>query len=363
MRDTGPVFIRKPADSPGIFKSDHPMKIFYNHPMKKFLKASLKLFGSVLFLAALWLLVGVLWPLAAPQAKQAPGRLLIKGATLVDVRSGELRPHQDILVESGEIIAVGNDLEPGDARLLQAQGQYVIPGMFDMHVHSIKLSPNLIHPLFVAAGVTAVRDMGGCIGIEDAWVACADEKRQWDRAVRESRMIGPRYDQVTSLAINGGQEIPGGEDRELGAPSPDAHARSTSSNPILAFRVTAISPWLKPPAPTDCIWPVTSHCRSVVWKPSLPDNAASNMRFFLFGSVTRKWTCCVRPATLGRRTQMKPGQPCWPSTMKACALRFGRRWLMRKPRSCQPTQPANLTHLRLMMPIAATQGSLTFPLP
>jgi imidazolonepropionase-like amidohydrolase len=221
MRDTGPVFIRKPADSPGIFKSDHPMKIFYNHPMKKFLKASLKLFGSVLFLAALWLLVGVLWPLAAPQAKQAPGRLLIKGATLVDVRSGELRPHQDILVESGEIIAVGNDLEPGDARLLQAQGQYVIPGMFDMHVHSIKLSPNLIHPLFVAAGVTAVRDMGGCIGIEDAWVACADEKRQWDRAVRESRMIGPRYDQVTSLAINGGQEIPGGEDRELGAPSPD----------------------------------------------------------------------------------------------------------------------------------------------
>jgi hypothetical protein len=92
--------------------------------------------------------------------------------------------------------------------------------MFDMHVHSIKLSPILTHPMFVAAGVTAVRDMGGCIGIEDAWVACADEKKQWDRAVRESRLVGPRFDQVTSLAINGGREIPGSVDRELGAASP-----------------------------------------------------------------------------------------------------------------------------------------------
>ena len=193
---------------------------YLNYPMKKFLKVSLKLFGSVLLVAALWLLAGVLWPLATPQARQAPDRLLIKDTTLVDVRAGVLRPNQDILVENGEIIAVGDELKPGDARLLQARGQFVIPGMFDMHVHSFKLSPILTHPLFVAAGVTAVRDMGGCIGIEDTWVACADEKRQWDRAVRESRMIGPRFDQVTSLAINGGQEVPGGEDRELGAASP-----------------------------------------------------------------------------------------------------------------------------------------------
>ena len=88
-----------------------------------------------------------------------------------------------------------------------------------MHVHSIKMAPSLTHPLFVAAGVTAVRDMGGCIGIEDAWIACAEEKRVWNSAVNKGTMVGPRYDRITGLAINGGSEIPSALDRSLGAPT------------------------------------------------------------------------------------------------------------------------------------------------
>jgi len=115
------------------------------------------------------------------------------------------------------IIAMGESLQRGSATVLDAEGRYAIPGLFDMHVHSLKMSPALTHPLFVAAGVTAVRDMGGCIGEDDPWVACVRDKREWNRAVRAGEMVGPRYDQVTSLAIDGGAEIPGHLDRNLGA--------------------------------------------------------------------------------------------------------------------------------------------------
>ena len=67
--------------------------------------------------------------------------------------------------------------------------------------------------------------MGGCIGLEDAWVACAEDKRRWNERVRDGQMVGPRYDQVTSLAINGGSEIPDGVDRDLGGASADGARR------------------------------------------------------------------------------------------------------------------------------------------
>jgi imidazolonepropionase-like amidohydrolase len=188
--------------------------------VKKFLKTTTKLLAGILLLAACWFVAGVFWPLSVPEAEPAPGRLLITDTTVVDVRHGVLKPGQDILIEDGEIITVGENLDAGVAEIVSGRDRFVIPGLFDMHMHSIKLSPVLTHPLFVAAGVTSVRDMGGCIGIEDAWVACAEEKRAWNREVSENRMVGPRFDEVTSLAINGGQEIPASLDLELGAASP-----------------------------------------------------------------------------------------------------------------------------------------------
>ena len=146
-------------------------------------------------------------------------------ASVVDVESGIVRNNYSILVEDDEIIAVGAELTAEDAHVLDAAGRYAIPGMFDMHVHSIKMAPSLTHPLFVANGVTAVRDMGGCIGIEDAWVACVEEKRSWDEAVREGALVGPRYDHVTSLQIDGGAEIPDKIDRSLGAATARGRSR------------------------------------------------------------------------------------------------------------------------------------------
>jgi imidazolonepropionase-like amidohydrolase len=185
----------------------------------KVLKYLVRLIAGISILLALLLAIGVWWPLAVPQAHEQIPKLLIRNISVVDVETGRLMRNQDILIESGEILAMGPDLSSPGAEIVAGDGLYAIPGLFDMHVHSTKMAPLLTHPLFVAAGVTAVRDMGGCLGADDGFVACAGEKRAWSRAVAAGEMAGPRYDQVTSLAINGGREIPAGMDVALGAGS------------------------------------------------------------------------------------------------------------------------------------------------
>jgi len=179
---------------------------------------------------AAYILVGVLWPLSLARPNLQAPQLLITGATIIDVETGEMKVGHYILIEKGVITATGPDVTldalAQDATIVDGSGQYVIPGMFDMHTHGFKMSPTLTHPLYVASGVTAVRDMGGCLDRDDSWTACAADKRGWDSAVAGGSMVGPRYDHITSLAMNGGQAIPGGFDANLGGATPEgARAR------------------------------------------------------------------------------------------------------------------------------------------
>lgn len=185
--------------------------------MKRLLKILGAIAAVLLALPVLWFAIGLWWPLPVSEPNQRPAVLLIADLAVVDVESGEIRRGQDILIKGGRIVAMGPDLDANGAVRIAADGRYAIPGLFDMHVHSTKMAPVLTHPLFVAAGVTAVRDMGGCIGIDDGFVACIDEKREWHRAVAAGEMVGPRFDHVASLAIDGGREIPAGVDTALGA--------------------------------------------------------------------------------------------------------------------------------------------------
>ena len=184
---------------------------------KTLLKRALILVVVLLVLLGIVMGVGVQYPIELPRPPAAVGGLIIRNVRIVDVVAGGVRAESEILVEEGRIAALGDNLAAPDARILDAAGKFAIPGLFDMHVHSLRLSPELTHPLYVAAGVTAVRDMGGCLGAYDSWVACAADKRRWDREVSAGRMVGPRFDQVTSLAIDGGAEIPAGWNPALGA--------------------------------------------------------------------------------------------------------------------------------------------------
>jgi hypothetical protein len=89
--------------------------------------------------------------------------LAIKGATLVDVRTGRQIGNSAILVEKDRIKEVGDASSlkiPTDARVIDARGKWVIPGLIDMHVHgSARIDVPIA--LYVANGITVIRDMGG----------------------------------------------------------------------------------------------------------------------------------------------------------------------------------------------------------
>jgi len=95
--------------------------------------------------------------------------LVLRGGRLVDVRGGEIVPDMAIVVEDGRIVAVGRTdaitLPPG-AQVEDVSNAWLIPGLVDMHVHltSHSLHPRLL-PLYLAQGVTAVRDVGGYLTV------------------------------------------------------------------------------------------------------------------------------------------------------------------------------------------------------
>lgn len=185
--------------------------------MKKYLVSTLKIIGGLFGLTLIFFIAGVLWPLNIAPVNKRPAATLIKNVSIIDVVSGELLAPQDILIKHGNIAQIGTNLFSKNAVSFDGLGTYVIPGMIDMHAHSIKLSPHIMHPMMIAAGVTAVRDMNGCIGEQDAWVACASEKRAWHEAVTKGTLVAPHYDKITGLAVNGGSEVPSAADIAFGA--------------------------------------------------------------------------------------------------------------------------------------------------
>jgi imidazolonepropionase-like amidohydrolase len=63
---------------------------------------------------------------------------------------------------------------PGNTILIDGHGKFLIPGLWDMHVHStfgdwFPGGREVILPLFIANGVTGVRDMGGDLPVLFAW--------------------------------------------------------------------------------------------------------------------------------------------------------------------------------------------------
>ncbi|MGE8047112.1 amidohydrolase family protein [Pseudomonas monteilii] len=85
-------------------------------------------------IAALLLMLSSCWEVAT--ATEPSGKLLIRGGYVMtmDPSVGDLEG-SDVLVEDGRIVDVGRDLQPGNARIVDARGQIVLPGFVDAHSH------------------------------------------------------------------------------------------------------------------------------------------------------------------------------------------------------------------------------------
>jgi imidazolonepropionase-like amidohydrolase len=92
---------------------------------------------------------------------------------------------------------------------------FLMPALWDMHTHVLAISPLLDLPLYIAYGVTNVRDMQGCPTPGDPFIACAGDKRRWTEEAQQGLRVGPRIIASTSFMANG----PGMLDRLSGVPT------------------------------------------------------------------------------------------------------------------------------------------------
>ena len=115
--------------------------------------------------------------------------LTITNATVVDVSTGALHRGTTIVVDGNRISSVEPSSKTAEAHghVVDAKGMYVIPGLWDMHTHAYfgwprDFGDNYVLPLFIANGITGIRDMGSDL---DAVLAARAE-------VAKHALVGPR---------------------------------------------------------------------------------------------------------------------------------------------------------------------------
>lgn len=116
--------------------------------------------------------------------------LAITHATVIDTINGRAEPDMTVLVVGARITAVEKSVStriPQKAKTVDASGKFLIPGLWDMHVHTffgdwVPGGKEITLPLFVANGITGVRDMGSDL---DAILQAREE-------IRTHALLGPR---------------------------------------------------------------------------------------------------------------------------------------------------------------------------
>src|SRR6266567_7412806 len=132
----------------------------------------------------------LLTPVSSAQKKPATSPIVIAHATVINPGTSSVQANRTVVITGDHITSVFDAAKfqsPKNARVIDATGQYLIPGLWDMHVHSafgdwFPGGRDIILPLFIANGVTGVRDMGG-----DAPVLF-----EWRKEITDGKIVGPR---------------------------------------------------------------------------------------------------------------------------------------------------------------------------
>ncbi len=123
--------------------------------------------------------------------------IAITHVTVIDVERGTRLPDRTVVVRDGRIESLtGSGVIPRGSTVVDGRGKFLMPGLWDMHVHVDVggIATNLFFPLFVANGITGIREMGSdCLGRP----ACEhgmtiDTVRTWRSAIDAGTLVGPR---------------------------------------------------------------------------------------------------------------------------------------------------------------------------
>jgi hypothetical protein len=123
----------------------------------------------------------------APTTPGAPpgGSLAVTDVAVIDVATGTVKPHLNVLISGNRITAVGPARRvrvPRGATAVNGSGKYLMPGMWDLHAHAVMFGPASLN-LYLAHGVTGIRDMGA-ERFRDA--------KAWRDSIAAGSLRGPR---------------------------------------------------------------------------------------------------------------------------------------------------------------------------
>jgi imidazolonepropionase-like amidohydrolase len=116
--------------------------------------------------------------------------VVINNVSVVDIRSGAILADQTVILDGNRIASVGPSKSakyPRNAPSVNGRGYFLIPGLWDMHVHLVfgdwfPGAKDITLPLLIANGVTGVRDMGSEL----------DTVQSWRNEIETGWLLGPR---------------------------------------------------------------------------------------------------------------------------------------------------------------------------
>ena len=140
------------------------------------------------------LVLTILVGLAVSASWAQPGSerpsLAIINVSVIDVTGRPVRPGMTVIIKDGRIVDISKTAKhslPMSTKIVDARNKFLIPGLWDMHVHTIfgdwiPGGKDVSLPLFVANGITGIRDMGGDL----------DTLLQWRSQISAGAILGPR---------------------------------------------------------------------------------------------------------------------------------------------------------------------------
>jgi imidazolonepropionase-like amidohydrolase len=127
--------------------------------------------------------------------KLQPNILAISDVTVIDATGAPAKPNMTVIITGDRITKIAKTGEfaiPNNAQAIDGKGKFLIPGLWDMHVHTVlKTLPETYFSMFIANGVTGVRDMAADLGL----------LKQLRKDINEGKLLGPR--------LIGGQMVDG----------------------------------------------------------------------------------------------------------------------------------------------------------
>jgi imidazolonepropionase-like amidohydrolase len=127
----------------------------------------------------------LLMPAGARQdAAPPPNVVAIRNVTVIPATGAAPITGATVVITGDRISALGGASSvtiPKQARIVNGAGKYLMPGLIEMHAHVSKTRASALG-LFVANGVTTLRDMGGDL----------EELQRWRREIRAGSRVGPR---------------------------------------------------------------------------------------------------------------------------------------------------------------------------